>query len=198
MIRNRVIQFALILIAITLFVFTYYSNKKQNEIADSDQNEMIKAMEKNVETSKEISNVIEDVTYNGTDNRGTFFKLNAKVAEVYKDKPSLSNMKIVKAIISLKDGRNIHIKSDVCIYDRSTNDAKFSGNVLVTELNNKITSENLDLIMSENLITIYNNVKYNGEKGFLIADKVDIDILRNTSNIFMFDKKNKVKVNYKN
>ena len=73
MIRNRVIQFALILIAITLFVFTYYSNKKQNEIADSDQNEMIKAMEKNVETSKEISNVIEDVTYNGTDNRGTFF-----------------------------------------------------------------------------------------------------------------------------
>ena len=69
---------------------------------------------------------------------------------------------------------------------------------MVTELNNKITSENLDLIMSENLITIYNNVKYNGEKGFLIADKVDIDILRNTSNIFMFDKKNKVKVNYKN
>ena len=98
MIRNRVIQFALILIAITLFVFTYYSNKKQNEIADSDQNEMIKTMEKNVETSEEISNVIEDVTYNGTDNRGTFFKLNAKVAEVYRDKPSLSNMKIVKAL----------------------------------------------------------------------------------------------------
>jgi len=35
-------------------------------------------------------------------------------------------------------------------------------------------------------------------KGFLIADKVDIDILKNEANIFMFDKKNKVQVKYKN
>jgi len=52
--------------------------------------------------------------------------------------------------------------------------------------------------MSKNLITAYNNVKYNGMKGFLIADKVDIDILKNEANIFMFDKKNKVQVKYKN
>ena len=72
------------------------------------------------------------------------------------------------------------------------------GNVLITETDNIIKSENLDLFMSKNLNTIYNNVKYNGINGFLIADKVDIDILKNEANIFMFDKKNKVQVKYKN
>ena len=79
-----------------------------------------------------------------------------------------------------------------------TNDAQFIGNVLITESENTITSENLDLYMSKNLMTAYNNVKYNGAKGFLIADKVDIDILENEVNIFMFKKKDRVQVKYKN
>jgi len=52
--------------------------------------------------------------------------------------------------------------------------------------------------MSKNLITVYNHVQYNGVKGFLIADKMDIDMLKNEANIFMFNKKNKVQVKYKN
>jgi hypothetical protein len=52
--------------------------------------------------------------------------------------------------------------------------------------------------MSKNLITAYNNVKYNGIKGFLTADKVDIDILRNEANIYMFKKNDKVQVKYIN
>ena len=56
----------------------------------------------------------------------------------------------------------------------------------------------MDLYISKNLMTAYNNVKYNGVKGFLIADKVDIDILENEANIFMFKKKDRVQVKYKN
>jgi hypothetical protein len=52
--------------------------------------------------------------------------------------------------------------------------------------------------MSKNLITAYNNVRYNGIKGFLVADKVDMDILNNEANIFMFEKNDKVRVKYKN
>ena len=54
------------------------------------------------------------------------------------------------------------------------------------------------MFLSKNLITVYNNVKYKGIEGFLIADKVAIDILKNEANIFMFDKKNKVQAKYKN
>ena len=193
--KNRIIQFSLIIVAILLFFFTYYSNKNREEIVDIDVNKLIK--DKGNVTNK-TSNIIESANYNGTDNRGTFFELNAKLAEVFHDTPNISNMKVVDAIVNLKDGRKIYIQSDICVYNRLTNDAEFTGNVLVTESNNKITSDNLDLIITKNLITIYNNVKYDGEKGFLIADKVNIDILKNEFNVFMFNKKNKVKVKYNN
>ena len=56
--------------------------------------------------------------------------------------------------------------------------------------------------MSKNLITAYNNlnVKYNSIEGtgFLFADKVDLDILKNEANVFMFKKNDKVRVKYKN
>ena len=192
--KNRVIQFSLVIVAIILFFFTYYS-KERKKIIGADKNTPIEEVSK---LTEKISNVLENVNYNGSDGQGTFFDLNASLAEIPIDKPNLSYMKVVNAVIRVKNGREIYIKSDFCVYDRSTNDAKFTGNILVTEANNQITSDNLDLIMSNNLITIYNNVKYKGEKGFLIADKVDIDILKNESNIFMFDKKDKIQAKYKN
>jgi len=180
--------------AIILFFFTYYS-KERKKIVSADKNSPIEEVSK---LTEKISNVLENVNYNGSDGKGNFFDLNASLAEIPIDKPNLSNMKVVNAVIRIKNGREIYIKSDFCVYDRSTNNAKFTGNVLVTDANNQIASDNLDLIMSNNLITIYNNVKYKSEKGFLTADKVDIDILKNESNIFMFGKKNRVQVKYKN
>ena len=191
--KNKVIQFSLVALALILFFFTYKAQENTNIVNIDDE-----ASNKKGKDLRGITNIIENANYNGTDNRGTFFKLNADIAEVFEDKPNLSNMKVVNAVISLNDGKKIYINSDFCIYDRVTNDAKFTGNVVVTESNNKITSDNLDLNLSKNLITVYNRVKYNGEKTFLIADKVDINILTNESEIFMFDKKNKVKVKYKN
>jgi len=74
--------------------------------------------------------------------------------------------------------------------------------VKIVEQDNIITSDNLDLFMSKNLITAYNNlnVKYNNMDGLgsLIADKVNIDILKNEANISMFKKDSKVRVKYKN
>ena len=94
--------------------------------------------------------------------------------------------------------RTIHIQSDKAIFNKISNDCEFFGHVKITEQDNVITSDNLDLYMSKNLITAYNNVKYNGMKGFLIADKVNIDILKNETNIFMFEKNDEVRVKYKN
>ena len=63
---------------------------------------------------------------------------------------------------------------------------------------NKITSNNLDFIFDKNLITIYNNVKYNGIQGLLLADKVDMNILKKETEIFMFNKEKKVEIQYNN
>ena len=192
--KNKIVQLSLVIVGIILFFFTYYSGNK-DKIVDIDKNISIGESGK---LEEKINNIIENANYIGTDNRGTFFELNAKVAKVFEDKPNMSNMEIVNAVISLKDGKKIYIKSDYAIYDKSTNNTNFMGNILVTESNNIITCDNLDLIMSENLIKVFNNVKYDGEKGFIRSDEVHIDILKNEANIFMFKKNDKVRVKYKN
>ena len=192
--KNKIIQLSLVIVGIILFFFTYYSSDK-DKIVDIDKNILIGDDSK---LTEKISNIIENANYVGTDNRGTFFELNANLAKVFYDKPNISNMKIVNAVISLSDGREINIKSDYAIYDKSTNNTNFMGNILVTESNNQITCDNLDLIMSENLIKIFNNVIYNGEKGLIKSDEVHIDIFKNEAILFMKNSNDKVKVKYKN
>ena len=192
--RNKIIQFSLIIAGIMLFFLTYYSGNK-DKIAEVDKN--ISSGDVN-KLTKETSNIIENVNYIGTNNKGTFFKLNAAIAEVKYDEPNISQLQDVFVVIKLRDSRTIHIKSDKATFDKISNDCEFFGHVKVTEGDNVITSDNLDLYMSKNLITAYNNVRYNGIKGFLVADKVDMDILNNEANIFMFEKNDKVRVKYKN
>ena len=192
--RNKIIQFSLIIAGIMLFFLTYYSGNK-DKIAEVDKN--ISSGDVN-KLTKETSNIIENVNYIGTNNKETFFELNAAIAEIKYDEPNISQLQDVFVVIKLRDSRTIHIKSDKAIFDKISNDCEFFGHVKVTEGDNVITSDNLDLYMSKNLITAYNNVRYNGIKGFLVADKVDMDILNNEANIFMFEKNDKVRVKYKN
>ena len=192
--RNKIIQFSLIIAGIMLFFLTYYSGNK-DKIAEVDKN--ISSGDVN-KLTKETSNIIENVNYIGTNNKGTFFELNAAIAEVKYDEPNINQLQDVFVVIKLRDSRTIHIKSDKATFDKISNDCEFFGHVKVTEGDNVITSDNLDLYMSKNLITAYNNVRYNGIKGFLVADKVDMDILNNEANIFMFEKNDKVRVKYKN
>ena len=192
--KNKIIQFSLVIVGIILFFFTYYSSDK-DKIVDIDKNILVGGVS---QLTKEISNIIENVEYVGSNNKGTFFELNAAIAEIKYDKPNISHLQDVFVVIKLSNLRTIRIRSDKAVFNKISNDCEFFGNVEITEQDDIITSDNLDLYMSKNLITVYNHVQYNGVKGFLIADKMDIDMLKNEANIFMFNKKNKVQVKYKN
>ena len=192
--KNKIIQFSLVIVGIILLFFTYYSSDK-GKIVDIGKNIVIGDV---VQLTEETSNIIENVKYVGTNNKGIFFELNAAVAVIKHDDPNISQLQDVFVVIKLSDLRTIHIRSDKAVFNKISNDCEFFGNVEITEQDNIITSDNLDLYMSKNLITAYNNVKYNSIKGFLIADKVDMDILKNEANIFMFEKNDKVKVKYNN
>ena len=192
--KNKIIQFSLVIGGIILFFFTYYSSDK-DKIVDIDKNILVGGVS---QLTKEISNIIENVEYVGSNNKGTFFELNAAIAEIKYDKPNISHLQDVFVVIKLSNLRTIRIRSDKAVFNKISNDCEFFGNVEIIEQDDIITSDNLDLYMSKNLITVYNHVQYNGVKGFLIADKMDIDMLKNEANIFMFNKKNKVQVKYKN
>ena len=192
--KNKIIQFSLVIAIIILFFTTYYSGDK-DEIIDANKNTSTENASK---LTKETSNIIENANYVGTNNKGIFFELNAALAEIKFDEPNISYLQDVFVVIKLNDLRTINIQSDQAVYDKISNDCEFFGHVEVIEQDNIITSDNLDLYMSKNLITVYNNVKYNGIKGFLIADKINMDILKNEADIFMFEKNDKVQVKYKN
>ena len=192
--KNRVIQFSLVIAIIMLVFITYYSGDK-DKIVDADKNSYTENASK---LTEETSNIIENVNYTGTNNRGTFFELNAAIAEIKHDEPNLSRLQDVFVVIRLRNLRTIHIQSDKAVFNKISNDCEFFGNVKITEQDNVITSDNLDFYNSKNFLQAYNNVEYSGMKGALIADKVDVDLLKNEANIFMFKKNDKVKVKYKN
>ena len=192
--KNRVIQFSLVIAIIILFFTTYYSGDK-DKIVDANKNSSTENASK---LTEETSNIIENVNYTGTNNRGTFFELNAAIAELKHDEPDLSRLQDVFVVIRLRNLRTIHIQSDKAVFNKISNDCEFFGNVKITEQDNVITSDNLDFYNSKNFLQAYNNVEYSGMKGALIADKVDVDLLKNEANIFMFKKNDKVKVKYKN
>ena len=192
--KNRVIQFSLVIAIIILFFTTYYSGDK-DKVVDADKNSSTENASK---LTEETSNIIENVNYTGTNNRGTFFELNAAIAEIKHDEPNLSRLQDVFVVIRLRNLRTIHIQSDKAVFNKISNDCEFFGNVKITEQDNVITSDNLDFYNSKNFLQAYNNVEYSGMKGALIADKVDVDLLKNEANIFMFKKNDKVKVKYKN
>ena len=192
--KNRVIQFSLVIAIIILFFTTYYSGDK-DKIVDANKNSSTENASK---LTEETSNIIEKVNYTGTNNRGSFFELNAAIAEIKYDEPNLSRLQDVFVVIRLRNLRTIHIQSDKAVFNKISNDCEFFGNVKITEQDNVITSDNLDFYNSKNFLQAYNNVEYSSMKGALIADKVDVDLLKNEANIFMFKKNDKVKVKYKN
>lgn len=192
--KNKIVQFFLVIVGLILIFFTYYSGDK-DKIADIDKNILIKDADTPTE---ETDNIMEDVSYIGTDNKGTFFDLNAAIAEVRYNEPNISYLQDVFAVIKLNNIRTINIRSDKAVFNKISNDCEFIGHVEINEQDNIITSDNLDLFMSKNLITAYNNVKYKGIQGFLIADRVNIDMLNNEADIFMFEKNDQVQAKYKN
>jgi len=192
--KNRVIQFFLVIAIIILFFTTYYSRDK-DKIVDANNNGSTENARK---LTEETSNIIENVNYTGTNNKGTFFELNAATAEIKHDEPNISRLQDVFVIIRLRNLRTIQIQSDKAVFNKISNDCEFFGNVKITEQDNLITSDNLDFYNSKNFLQAYNNVEYSGMKGTLIADKVDVDLLKNEADIFMFKKNDKVRVKYKN
>ena len=193
--KNRIAQIFLACFAVCLVFFTYFleSYKKKDLKIEK------KMFEKETKNLNEgVSSLIENITYTGSNNDDIFFEITSAVSEIFDDKPNLNYMKKVNAVIRLADGRIIYIKADKAVYNKLTNDTSFIGNIVATEADNKITCDNLDFLLTENLIKIYNNIHINNEEGFLLADKVNINMLEKNANIFMHNNKNKVKVKIQN
>ena len=169
---RKIIQFFLIFIGIFLIVATYFyypsigSKKKSKEI--------VKEEITDVEVESDKINTFEKVEYKGFYDLKPFTVTSDK-ASVLKSDPDIVNMTSMKVVITMNDDKIITINSDRGSYNKVTYDCFFIDNVKAVDGKTVITADNLDLLSTEDFVSVYNNVVLINEDGSLIADKVDYD-----------------------
>ena len=199
--KIKIVQYSLLFFGILIIFLTYYSNNKSvnnNQILSKTTKENIT---KNIKNEKEKDqNTFFDIEYSGLDFSGNRYILKSEEAITNNLNSYLINLKKVNAKFYFKDGTILYVWSDYGIYNNQTLDMKFSENVKAIYGENTMNSENANYSNSESFLTITNNVKLNGIKGDLFADKLLFDIKKQTLDISSFNDNKinaRIKVNEK-
>ena len=146
----------------------------------------------------EKSNVIKNLRYDVSLDNNTKYNITSDFSElIYIDGTELVKMQNVVAIFIDENNVPLIIKSENAIFNNTTYNTNFSNNVKIRYLDNIIDSNKLDLNFTENIVTIYDNVIYEGLNGVLKTDNVKIHLITKNVDIFMNDKKNKVEIKSK-
>ena len=191
--KQQKIQLILIFTGLLLFVSTYFFyinlNKNIAIIEDPAKKDFEKTM-----TGDQIT-AFENVEYKGIYDLDKPFKVESEEAYILNEDPDLVYMNNMRVILYLNDGRTVKIISDKGSYNKITYDCFFEQNVEATDGTTKIFAENLDLLATENIAKIYNNVNLDYTQGQLRADKIDYDFETKHFKVSMFDDKSiKMKV----
>ena len=188
MTKKSYIQFFLIFIFIFLALFIFFKYfKKSNFKTD---------FKTSIEQTTNVGeSSIEDLKYISTDKEGNEYKIEAKKGNIDKDNPDIIYLENVSAIISLKNSDYISIKSKFAKYNTKNFDTLFNNSVSIDYGEHVLESEFLDLSFENNLVSVYDNVRYLSGISSLRADKAEIDILNKKTKIFMEDPNKKVQIN---
>ena len=188
MAKKIYIQLFLIFIffIISLFLFLKYFKKTSFE------NKTNANISQTINTSESL---IEDLKYLSTDKEGNEYKIEAKKGNIDKDNPDIIYLENVKAIILLQNSENIFIESNYAKYNTKSFDTLFNDKVSIDYGEHLLKSEFLDLSFENNLVSIYDNVRYLSEISSLRADKAEIDLLNKKTKISMESPNKKVQIN---
>ena len=175
-----------IFLIISLFLFLKYFKKTSFE------NKTNANISQTINTSESL---IEDLKYLSTDKEGNEYKIEAKKGNIDKNNPDIIFLENVKAIILLQNSENILIESNYAKYNTKSYDTLFNNSVSVDYGDHVLKSEFLDLSFENNLVSVYENVRYLSGISSLRADKAEIDILNKKTKIFMENPNKKVEIN---
>lgn len=181
--------FIFLIIASIVGFYYYFFNKNKGSIAVGENDQVsfsaTEDMQKGVTKFK-------DVQYKTTDVKNRDFITKGREASFSKDKPNLIKLKIVHSFTNLKDGSILNIKSEKANYYKSTKNITYFGNVVITNLNKKITSDIANFISNKNLIKLENNVVMRDPQNTIKGDIALLDTTTNNLEILMKKQKDKV------
>ena len=188
---KTLIQVSLIILIFVISILFYKKYFSENP----DKTTVEKKIETNVkiDDQKLPGNTIKDIIYTSEDETGNTYTIKAEYGE-FSDKTSeIIFMKMVSAFIKLKDGSLITLISQNAKYNIVNNDTSFYDSVKLDYLNHDVNADNIDFFFKDGKLEAYNNLVYRNLDLNLIADKIEVDLMKKKSKIFMFNNK-KVKI----
>jgi len=174
----KLILFLLLIIISVIFYKVYFSENKRSKV------------EVNIPEEEQIANpennLIKNLRYEVKLDEKNQYVITSDLSEItYEEGREIVKMQKVTAILLNQKNIPLIITSELATYNNFNYNTKFSQNVRVEYLNNKIFSDKLDFDYNNNLITVYENVKYDGIQGNIIADNIKIDLITKKIEIYM-------------
>lgn len=197
MTKKTTIQFVLFLIIIFILIITFfkYFNKPQKEAFLKNKKESIS---QELDSKNQKSNIIENIEYLATDSLGNRYVIKAESGYLDDADSKLIIMNGANAEIIFANSEKIYIESSSAIYNTLSFDTQFKGNIKIIYGLHKINCEKSELIFSENLAKLYDNIIYENIDTKLFADKMEIDLITKDTKVYMNDANAKVKIIHKN
>ena len=185
--KQRRVQFTLVSIGLLLFILTYFyypSIKKGKLLKDQSVNKDFQKVE-----DIDQSTYFKNLEYKGLYDLNKPFRVKSKEAYILRQEPDIVYMKNMYVILYLSDSRIVEITSSKGRYNKKNYNCFFEQDVLATEGDTIITANNLDLLATENIMKVYNDVNLDNATGSLQADKIDYNFETKYFKVSMFGDK---------
>jgi hypothetical protein len=185
--KQRGLQFTLVLIGFLLFSATYfyYPNIKKDKIL---KDQSVNKDFQKVENIGQYTS-FENLEYKGLYDLDKPFRIKSKEAYILSQEPAIVYMKNMHVILHLSDNRVVEITSLRGRYNKENYNCFFEQDVLATDGEIIITAKNLDLLATENIMKVYNDVNLDNATSFLQADRIDYNFETKYFKVSMFDDK---------
>ena len=188
MTKKIYIQLSLIILFLVISFFLFFKYFKKANL----KSDLEISTQQSINTNESL---IEDLKYLSTDKKGNEYIIEAQQGNIDKTNPEIIYLENVNASISMKNSNNILIKSKFAKYNTKNYDTLFNNSVSVDYGEHVLSSEFLDLSFENNIVSLYDNVRYLSGISSLNADKAEIDILNKKTKIFMENSNKKVQIN---
>ena len=191
---NKKLLIQVILLILILFIMStsYVIFFQKSLIEDKEVSNEIN------QNQKKTDNQINDLKYFSRDEKGNSYLLNAKTGYPDEENNYIINLNNVDAKITFDENNQIIVTSDKAVYNNSTYDTEFLGNVVINYNEHKLTTNKMNALISKNMAILIGNVVYKNNLTKLYADKIEYDLIERKSKISMFDKNKKIKVTHIN
>ena len=191
--NRKIIQIFLISIGFLIIIGTYllYPKIERDRLKGS----VVENEQPLIKDDENAVNKFEELEFRGFYNFDNPFVVVSEEAVISPENSDIVYMTNMKITIKMNDGRTITITGDNGKYNKVTYDCFLENNVIASDGETEILSDNLNLISSKDSASIYNNVVVNSKNGQLTADKVDYNFESKYYKVSMFkDERIKIKL----